>query len=384
MTKSVLSKDEYNLLLILQSNPTIKNTDIAKELNVSNPTVTRKINKLKQKDLFTGIYAQYQPLRLGLSRHVFVFYLHHSSQFTIIEKILDNHPYTVHRSRIYSPFLAIYCQFHYPKGNPSLLYEFINKLEDLDIIKNSSRYISTGIEKSLSLSLERMSVDELHFTYDWNELNEKFRKAESTKPDISHHLLLDEMQYEDFEILRILTHTHSNLKQRDICKRLGYDRTKVWRRFHFLEDKILTGYKASINRKFFNITSNKIILLHFQENKDLYKTFNLLTDEEVRPPFRYFVEIITDEHNEKWLLLYISLPQYHDAQLFYFLYDISTDIRVYNIDTIGDHAVRYAFYEKNYNAETKNWIVNKNYVVEDPINNALSEYEGENAKDQLI
>lgn len=373
MTRSVLSKDEYNLLLILQSNPTIKNTEIAKELDVSNPTVTRKINKLKQKRLFTGIYAQYQPLKLGLIRHVFIFYLRHSSQFQIIERILDKHPYTVHRSRIYSPFLAIYSQFHYPEGNPTLLYEFINRLEELDIITNSSRYISTGIENSLSLSLESMSVDELQWSYDWNELYNKYQKAEPTSPNITYHSLLDEMQYEDFEILRILTHTQSNLKQRDICKKLGYDRTKVWRRFHFLEDNILTGYKASINRKFFNITSNKIILLHFQDNKDLYKTFNLLTDEEIRPPFRYFLEIITDELNDKRLLLYISLPQYHDAQLFYFLNDISTDIQVYNIDTIGDHAVRYAFYEKNFNPETKNWIVNRDYVVEDPINNALSE-----------
>ncbi|MHA1742813.1 MAG: hypothetical protein ACTSV6_01020, partial [Candidatus Heimdallarchaeota archaeon] len=94
-----------------------------------------------------------------------------------------------------------------------------------------------------------------------------------------------------------------------LSRKLAVDRTEVWRRIHFLEENVIATYKSKIDQKNFNITSNKILILTFDRESDLRHFFTAFSDEEIRPPFRYRFEVLED----KKLLMYISLPQFHEA-----------------------------------------------------------------------
>ena len=108
--------------------------------------------------------------------------------------------------------------------------------------------------------------------------------------------------------------------------------------------------------------------MRFRKIIDLEKCFAFLVDDKVRPPFRYHVEIFKDKKNAKLLLLYISLPQYHEAQLIYLLSKIAKLI-VYDIDTTGRNSVSYAFYQDNYDFKNSKWKDSQEYIVEEPLSN---------------
>ncbi|MHA1667115.1 MAG: winged helix-turn-helix transcriptional regulator [Candidatus Heimdallarchaeaceae archaeon] len=366
----MINTQEYNLLILLQSQPTISYAEIAKHLKISPATAKRRVDYLKKKGLYSGKYALYSPSALGLTKFIVLAFVEKTKNLSILEKALKEHPYTHHRSRIYSPKLGVYSEFHFPSTDSSLLCRFFDLLIENNIVKEYSLFTSTNVEKNLPLDLSKISLENFYWEFNWDLLRKKIGKIKLALPSKTKKSVLPLMKPIDFRILRILTYD-ADVSQREICRQLNVSRTEVWRRIHFLESNVITGYKAKINRKFFNVVSNKLIFLAFKDEKELKKLFSLLSNDKIRPPFRYRIEVITKQDNENILLLYISLPHYHEAQLFYFLNDYTT-ISNYDIDPVRKHGVRYSFYDLNYDSQNKEWILTEDYVVDNPISNTLS------------
>ncbi|MHA1868581.1 MAG: winged helix-turn-helix transcriptional regulator [Candidatus Heimdallarchaeaceae archaeon] len=367
----MITKTDYQLLILLQSKPTISYSEIARIFNISSATAKRKIVELRNKELYSGKYAQFFPTALGLNKFIVVSFAKSIKQILMLEKALREHPYTIHRSRIYSPKLGIYSEFNFPIENTSFLEEFFSNLKNEKVIDSFTIFESTHIEKTLPLNLNKVSLDTLSWEYDWNTLKESLDKTEKAVIPVPPRNMLKSMKELDFKILSILT-VNADYSQREISRMLKRDRTEVWRRFKFLEENIVSGYRSKINRQRFNITSNKIIFLRFKDELELWQYFSLLSDEQLRPPFRYRIEILKEKNSTKKIFqIYISLPQNHEAQLFYFIAD-NTDFESYNIDTVGAHGVRYSFYEPNFDYDSWKWKINRKYVVTDPIRNVIS------------
>jgi len=361
----VIDRDEYNLLVLLQSNPNISYTEIAQIFKFSPATAKRKVVELRKKGLYYGKYALFRPTTVGLNKYVILSFTDKAKNLETIERALREHPYTSHRSRIYVPRLGIYSEFNYPSEDPSLLKEFFEELKKRRVIYEYKIYKSTHIERNLSLNLKKISLDTLQWDFDWQVFRNKLNKIETATFPVPAESILSSMKLIDFKILRILTND-ADISQRELSRRLKSDRTEVWRRIHFLEENVISGYKAKIDRKKFNITSNKIIFLHFKDDVLLWTYFSLFSNEEIRPPFRYRLEILQDSKKRKILLIYISLPQHHEAQLFYFIND-DADVESYSIDPVGKHGVRYSFYEPNFDSKKREWKLSKQYVVSNPI-----------------
>ncbi|MHA1352399.1 MAG: winged helix-turn-helix transcriptional regulator [Candidatus Heimdallarchaeaceae archaeon] len=370
MSIGLITKTDYQLLILLQSKPTISYSEIARIFNISSATAKRKIVELRNKGLYSGKYAQFYPTALGLNKFIVVSFVKSIKQILMLEKALREHPYTIHRSRIYSPKLGIYSEFNFPMENTSFLEEFYDNLKNEKVIDSFTIYESTHIEKTLPLNLNKVSLDTLSWEYDWNTLKESLDKTEKAVIPVPPRNMLKSMKELDFKILSILT-VNADYSQREISRMLKRDRTEVWRRFKFLEENIISGYRSKINRQKFNITSNKIIFLRFEDELELWQYFSLLSDEQLRPPFRYRIEILKEKNSMKKIFqIYISLPQNHEAQLFYFIAD-NTDFESYNIDTVGTHGVRYSFYEPNFDYNDWKWKINRKYVVTDAIRNIV-------------
>ncbi len=363
-----LTLEDYNILRLIESKPTLSYTDIANILNISPATARRKILKLRERKLFTGKYAQYDPHALGLEKYVTLIRCPKSFNLPKVEDSLKAHPYTIHHSRIYTPYLGIYAQFYYPSKDPSYLKDFFDEIKKENLISDYELYSSQSIEKTLPLDLTKVSPDNLTWDFDWKNFLEKY-KSFTPQPLLNpKENVIDNLKPLDFQILRLLTY-NADMTQTELSKALNTDKTEVWRRYHYLEKHVIVDYKAKINRRIFNISANRVVFLKFSDKKELNKCFSIFSDESLRPPFRYSVEILSDQ-KEDYLAIYISLPQYHEAELFYFLNDIA-ETRSYQIDPIGDHGVRYSFYDPNYNYDKKKWELDKSYVLDIPIKKSL-------------
>jgi len=356
-----ITQEEYQLLRILQARPTISYTEIANLFKISPATAKRKILLLRKKGLYSGKYALYYPTALQLFKHIAFLFIDRTKNFEKIENALRKHPYTTHRSRIYSPRLGVYAEFNFPQKEPVLLKQFFDQLKSHKLISDYWLLNSTHKQKLLSLNLNKISFEDFYWNFDWDEFREEMGKLEPKPLPKPAKNVLPEMKLLDLKILRVLTND-ADISQRALSRSLGVDRTEVWRRIHFLESKVISSYKSKINRKRFNLTSNKILLLSFANEVELKRVFTAFASENIRPPFRYRIEVL----EENKILMYIALPQYHEAQLFYVLNDIA-QVESYDIDIVGRHGVRYSLYEPNFDEQHKQWKVSKEYVVDEPL-----------------
>ncbi len=368
-----LSHEDYQLLLLLQNNPTITYAAIARKFNFTAPTAKRRVEKLQEAGIYRGNSVQYDPHAIGLTRYVVLSYIPSPDSFPIIEEALRNHPYTYQRSRLYGTKLGIYAQFNYPSKDNYLLESFYSELKDKGIITTYFIYKSTSIRKTLSINLDDLSLSSFEWDFDWHNFLESLKKAhDATVPSVRKNVLA-KMKPIDFKILHKLT-TNADISQRQIAKELETDTTEIWRRIHFLKENVLTGYFANIDRRFFNITSNKILLLSFENTENLFKCYNVFVDPDKRPPFRFHIEIFIDQDGKKHILLFVSLPQYHEAQLIYSLNYVTEKLKVLNVDTIGYNSIRYQFYPNNFDELSHSWKLTKDYVCLNPLQTTLKKY----------
>ncbi|MHA1303374.1 MAG: AsnC family transcriptional regulator [Candidatus Heimdallarchaeaceae archaeon] len=377
-----LTYEDYKLLLLLQNEPTITYAKIAEELGVSAPTAKRRVEKLKEKKIYRGKRVLYRPESLGLTRYLFILYVYDVSSLEKLEAALKYHPYIISRSRIYGTRLGIIAQFNYPSKDPSLLLELFNRLKERGIIQSVIPFQSTGIRKTLQMDLERLSLSTLKWSYDWDSCLEKLSKIEPKPLPEPSSPVLSSMKPVDFKILEILTRGKipskngkrfdTEITQVKLSEYLNIETTEIWRRYHFLEDHVLSRYTSIFSREYFNISSEKIIIMSFPTEEQLYKCYILFTDEKEGPPFRYHIEIYKNQRDKKHLILYVSLPQYHEAQLIYTLSRIAK-LRVFNVDTIGRSSVSYYFYPEAVDTEKKQWKTDTDFVLETPLKEILEE-----------
>ncbi|RLD42360.1 MAG: hypothetical protein DRI86_11825 [Bacteroidetes bacterium] len=375
-----LSYNEYLTLLLLQENPNITYASVAEFFNISTPTAKKRIEELKLKGIYRGKKVQYIPEALGLTRYIVLIFVDNLRKLTTAEKALDIHPYTTHRSRVYGSKLGLYSMFDFPSVDGTLLEDFFMELKKMGIIRSFRIFQSIGIRKDYQIDLKQVSIRTMFWEYNWDDFTNALLYTHNNitlpKP---HSTMLSMMKEIDFKILRILTF-NADITKKEISRRLNTNPTEVWRRIQFLEENVLSGYRAKINRQYFNVSSTKLIVISFTSVDALKKCFYAFTRTK-RPPFRYTLEIVTDNEKGKKLVLYVSLPQYHEAQLCYALSQIG-NLEVYNLDTTGEASVTYSFYEGNFDFKNRIWKKSKEYIIDEPIKKLITDENLTNAIEQ--
>ncbi len=376
ISQTFLSFQDYQLLLLLQNDPTLSYKKIAKELGVSAPTAKNWVKKLREIGVYRGKTVLYKPESLGLTRFLFLIFSRGVGELEQLELALKYHPYIVSRSRLYGSRLGLISQFNYPSEDPTMLIDFFERLKELGLVQSFLYYKSLGVRKSMSIDLKRLSLSTFKWHYDWSHCLELLSDIKVESFPQSSKSVFDQMKPVDFKILEILTKGKiplaaggydTELTQAKISSYLNIQSTEMWRRYHFLEENVLSGYTSRFSREFFNISSDKIIFMSFANDEELLKCYYLFSDEKEGPPFRYHIELFYDKQKRKHLVLYVSLPQYHEAQLIYCLSKVSS-IRVFNVDSIGRNSVSYAFYPEAVDTEAKCWKLDKEFVLDTPLN----------------
>ncbi|MHA1352765.1 MAG: Lrp/AsnC family transcriptional regulator [Candidatus Heimdallarchaeaceae archaeon] len=367
MSSIPITYQDYELLLLLQNEPTISFNQIAKKLGITPPTVKKKVESLKQRKIYRGKTVLYKPESLNLTRYFFVLYTPSLDELERLEIALKYHPYIISRSRFYGSRLGVFAQFNYPKKKSELLLAFIDALKKEGLVSSYLFYESLGSRRTMQIDLERLSLSSFKWTFNWDKCYSKLLTIEPSPLPSPSPSVLDKMKPVDFKILEILTRGKipkndgsfdTEITQKKISNYLNVETTEIWRRYHFLKENVLSGYSSRFSREFFNINSEKIIFMTFDDEIQLARCFTLFTDEKGR----------------KQLILYVSLPQYHEAHLIYTLSKIA-NLRVYNVDTIGKSSVSYSFYSEAFDFNKKMWKVDKKFVLDVPLREISEELE---------
>ncbi|MHA1116478.1 MAG: Lrp/AsnC family transcriptional regulator [Candidatus Heimdallarchaeaceae archaeon] len=383
MSSIPITYQDYELLLLLQNEPTISFNQIAKKLGITPPTVKKKVESLKQRKIYRGKTVLYKPESLNLTRYFFVLYTPSLDELERLEIALKYHPYIISRSRFYGSRLGVFAQFNYPKKKSELLLAFIDALKKEGLVSSYLFYESLGSRRTMQIDLERLSLSSFKWTFNWDKCYSKLLTIEPSPLPSPSPSVLDKMKPVDFKILEILTRGKipkndgsfdTEITQKKISNYLNVETTEIWRRYHFLKENVLSGYSSRFSREFFNINSEKIIFMTFDDEIQLARCFTLFTDEREGPPFRYHIEVYRDSKGRKQLILYVSLPQYHEAHLIYTLSKIA-NLRVYNVDTIGKSSVSYSFYSEAFDFNKKMWKVDKKFVLDVPLREISEELE---------
>ncbi|MHA1779093.1 MAG: winged helix-turn-helix transcriptional regulator [Candidatus Heimdallarchaeaceae archaeon] len=365
MNTMTITYEEYILLGILNANPTATYADLARHFDTSIHTIKRRILKLKEKGLYRGYYAVYNPTALGLQRFFIFIYLDSVKQYSLIERALDKHPYTIHRTRFYSPQLGVFAQFDYPSKDPKLLAKFFSHLRDIGIISAYTIIRSSGVSIRKPPDFQRFQWNTLVWSYDWEDFNEYIHSTNPLPLPPLRRNILALLKPIDLDILRKLTY-NAEINQRELSRQMNINRTTIWRRINFLQEFVIDGYNAKISRSKFNLTANALILISYHKLKYMLSVFHALSQQAVRPPFRYHVELAESAERPHMMILYLSIPPHHEAQLIYTLSDLAS-YQIYNLDVSGDHSIRYAFYPGNFDWQNNKWKDEPDYVLKEPL-----------------
>ncbi len=366
-----LEKDEFTIISLLQSDPSLSYSAIASTMGLSVNTVKRKILVLKEKKIYSGSYALYDPNSLGLVRFFVFIRLAKYENYPIVEQAIKEHPYSIYRSRFYGPSLGVFCQFDYPESKAIFIQKFLLELQQKEIIEDYEIFKSTGVGENLGLKLSERFKDLYNWDYDWDLFYEEFSEENCQLPKPKKNVVLS-LKELDMKILRQLT-SDATISQKEMCDNFNADRWEISRRIQFLTKHVITKLALKIDQKVFNFTSNKIVILEFSNDQLLAAMYNQLRNYQVRPPFRYSIEIVENNIGKKHLMVYITLQQYHEAQMIYTLCQ-KAKYRLFDIDVTGKNATRYSFYEKNYNFDNKCWNLSEEYVVTEPIISTLKQF----------
>jgi len=157
-----LNHDERRLILKLIQDPLISVSQLTQELNRSRPTVISQLKRLRQK---YSVQAIFNLHLLGLKSSNF-FLECKFENIAILEKIIDEFPYSQYRARIVGPKKGIYSQFHLPRSHS--FDDFLSMLKNNKIIENFSEVSPQLPVIRTNFSLRNYDGERNDFIFDWN------------------------------------------------------------------------------------------------------------------------------------------------------------------------------------------------------------------------
>ncbi|MCE7742843.1 MAG: winged helix-turn-helix transcriptional regulator, partial [Candidatus Heimdallarchaeota archaeon] len=201
-----LNTSDLALILAMEEDPFITITSLANKLDLSRPTVKKRIENLKEAGMLSKPIALYNPEKIGLERkHVFAS-VSNKESLDIMEKACDEHPYTKYRARTFGGGFGIYMQYEIPPQTFKMLKEFLTTLGDAGIIKDYHVFESTGLRTVTYPDLNKFDSGNLTWDFSWENWFKSLKNyTYSVKQNIKVKRDFSTYKPIHFSILRELT-----------------------------------------------------------------------------------------------------------------------------------------------------------------------------------
>lgn len=365
-----LRNDEYLILKHILKDPIISYSRLAEKINLSSPTVKKRIDSLLGENVISSFRAEYHPESLGLESHIYLLKINSIDKYLIVEKILDFHPYLVVRQRCYGGITGIFLKIHIPIGSLNNFNNFLNYLADSDLVEEIvlSSTIGQGIKTRIDLSYWNPTNSKWFFKWDMWKKNidvvdyvskfDYYQKISREKPKN----VLNQLKYLDFQILKELAHDPTQ-KYADVSKKLDVPQYTLSRRKKFLSKNVIRNYLVEFDRSFFGL-EDELVFKAICSQRAMSKIVYLLR--ELTLPFESdFRETV------RGFLWKILLPPKEKLELFNILWSLFPDLQIMMLDP--HTTVTKDFNPDNYSFIEQSWRDSEDFMISQVLEKARRE-----------
>lgn len=365
-----LRNDEYLILKHILKDPIISYSRLAEKINLSSPTVKKRIDSLLGENVISSFRAEYHPESLGLESHIYLLKINSIDKYLIVEKILDFHPYLVVRQRCYGGITGIFLKIHIPIGSLNNFNNFLNYLADSDLVEEIvlSSTIGQGIKTRIDLSYWDPTNSKWFFKWDMWKKNidvvdyvskfDYYQKISREKPKN----VLNQLKYLDFQILKELAHDPTQ-KYADVSKKLDVPQYTLSRRKKFLSKNVIRNYLVEFDKSFFGL-EDELVFKAICSQRAMSKIVYLLR--ELTLPFESdFRETV------RGFLWKILLPPKEKLELFNILWSLFPDLQIMMLDP--HTTVTKDFNPDNYSFIEQSWRDSEDFMISQVLEKARRE-----------
>ncbi|MHA1668063.1 MAG: Lrp/AsnC family transcriptional regulator [Candidatus Heimdallarchaeaceae archaeon] len=365
-----LKAEEYLILKHVLKEPILPYSQLAKKVNLSPPTVKKRVEKLLKEKVITSFHAEYYPEAVGLESHIFLLRVDSIDKYRIVERIVDLHPYLVVRQRCYGGITGLFLKVHIPIGSIDKFVEFLKYLQDSNLVAEivHSTTIGRGIKTRIDLDYWNPLNRNWFFSWDiWKKNIDSvdyvprfdfFQKVSKEKPKN----VLDELHFLDFQLLKSLL---DNPKEKYVylAKRFGVPQYTISRRKKFLIRYVIRNFIVEFNRYHFAL-DEELIFKAICGPRAMSKIIYLLQN--LPLPFESdFRDTVTG------FLWKILLPPKDKLELINILWSLFPDLQIMMLDP--NTVFSKPFNPDNYSFIERSWKDSEDYMITQILEKARGE-----------
>jgi DNA-binding Lrp family transcriptional regulator len=343
---------------------------LAEKVNLSPPTVKKRIETLLENKVVTSFHAEYHPESVGLESHIFLLRVDSIDKYWIVERIIDYHPYLVVRQRCYGGITGIFLKVHIPAGSINNFCNFLNYLEENNLVEEivHSTTIGRGIKTRIDLTYWEPQLRKWSFKWDIWKKNidsvdyvpqfDYFERISREKP----RNVLHQLRHLDFQILKELVHDPTQ-KYAILSNQLNIPQYTISRRKKFLSKYVIRNYLVDFDRAFFGL-EDELVFKAICSGRAMSKIIYLLQNLDL--PFE------SDFRNtETGFLWKILLPPKDKLELINLLWSLFPDLQIMMLDP--QTTVTKLFDPENYSFIDQSWKNSEDYMIHQVLEKARAE-----------
>jgi DNA-binding Lrp family transcriptional regulator len=345
---------------------------IASDLGKSVKTISRWVARLENSKLFYPVRTIFHEQLLDFELYYLILTVPNLKNVKLIENFCNNHPYTVHRSRINGAINGLYLQFRSPSNTKQSYLDIVEILQAKNLISNGIVYSQSEPSINTRFNLNYWNNDSLQWNFDWkdweNSMEERnIEKVPKIRTPKYNESLFKKLDLTDIFLLRLLDE-NAKMKLKDMESRLKKERIsndsiqRISERIQFLKSNFVKDYRIYLNSKVLDIYNTLLINVNCKEAITSKVKSQILLDP---PPFPGLFTVKPDG-----FIWHLSMPATHFSKVSSIIW--KEDVEKYNVSFV-DYSSSMTFYlwEKTYDSELKSWKKDKSFIVDDPIKNEL-------------
>ncbi|MFW9991383.1 MAG: AsnC family transcriptional regulator [Candidatus Odinarchaeota archaeon] len=349
-----LSHDDFKLLLALQEQPLASNSALARVVDVSQPTVTNRLKSLKEKLSLYNVHTDLDPDAISMELYDFVLDISTAENVKLLEKLCDEHPYTLYRAREFGRTSGLFVQFRIPKDTGFLLVELMDSLKSRNLItgyKILKRSRNGPAPVYTTTSLAHWDYNAAKWEFDWELWRKQLASSPTTLPEKPRReSVLSNLTELDIQLLAELTQD-ARQRNSEIIEKIGLDkethglRQKVSRRLEFLKKEVVLGYRVFLNWEVFDTYHTFVFACKASEENTARLYNNLDTN---RIPFQSTYVIL--ENGFFWA---VQAPPSHFSVIGEIITEYSKERELLLLDYKTSEV--YGLWDKTYDSKSKLW-----------------------------
>ena len=356
------------MLIALQEDPLQSYSNLSEKLGKSVKTISRWVTRLETNNLYYPVRAILNYALLGIEVIDIVVEVKDLVNVEIIERFCTNHPYTAFRCRINGSINGLYIQFLAPNDSKKHYDLIFSILKTKKIISDYKFFLNTEKTITTTFNLKYWDNSKFEWNFDWKNwistINSK-QPVNVSKNSISpfKKVLFEQLDIIDICILRLLNE-NAKMKHKDIEDRILVHLNiqesiqRISERIKFLKQYFVHNYRLNLNARILNIYSTLFIMAECDENFTNKIKSLLLSNP---PPFPGYFKVTNDG-----FIWYISMTASDFSEVSTLLWN--AEIKSYKVNFVDyKSSEQYAFWEQNFENESKTWKISKEYMVDLPL-----------------